>query len=57
MINQQKIEVLLNGTDEVNVEQRTKNVEGLCCHEVKAPEYFELLSMRYHVANAVILRT
>ena len=57
MINQQKIKVLLSGTDEVNVEQWTKNVERLCCHEVKALEYFELLSMRYRVTNAVIPRT
>ena len=57
MINQQKIKVLLSGTDEVNVEQRRKNVERLCCREVKALEYFELLSMRYRVTNAVIPRT
>ena len=47
MKNQQKIKALLNGSDVVNVEQWTKNVECLCCHEVEAVEYFELLDMTY----------
>ena len=40
MKSQQKIKALLNDTDIGNVD---KNVERLCCHEVKAVEYFELL--------------
>ena len=30
-----------------------KNVEYLCCHEVEAVEYFELLDMRHGDMNAV----
>ena len=30
-----------------------KNWECLCCHEVEAVEYFELLGMRYVNMNAV----
>ena len=33
-----------------------KNVECLCCREVKAVEYFELLGMRYGDMNAVTQR-
>ena len=40
MKNQQKNKALLNDTDVGNAE---KSVECLCCHEVKAVEYFELL--------------
>ena len=47
MKNLQKIKALLNGTDMVNVENSTRNKECLCCHEVKAVEYFELLGVKY----------
>ena len=47
MKNLQKIKALLNGTDMVNVENWTRNKECLCCHEVKALEYFELLGVKY----------
>ena len=37
--------LLLNGTDVVNLEQCTKILEYLYCHEVEVVEYFELLGM------------
>ena len=55
MKNQQKIE-LLNGTDVVNVKQRTKNIQCLCCHEVEAVQHFELLDMRNDDVNSVTQR-
>ena len=33
-----------------------KNVEWLCCQEVEAMEYFQLLGMRYDDMNAVTQR-
>ena len=33
-----------------------QNVEFLCCNEVEAVEYFELLGMRYSDVNAVTQR-
>ena len=33
-----------------------KNVECLCCHEVDAKKYFELLGMRYGDMNAATQR-
>ena len=33
-----------------------KNAECLCCHEVEAVEYFELLGMKYDEMNAVTQR-
>ena len=33
-----------------------KNVEWLCCHEVEAMGYFELLGMRYGDMDAVTQR-
>ena len=35
---------------------RDKNVEWLCCHEVEAMGYFELLGMRYGDMDAVTQR-
>ena len=51
--NQQKIKTLLNGTDVVTVGHWTKKIERLCCHEVEAVKYFELLGKRYGDTNAV----
>ena len=56
MKNQQEIKALLNSADVANEEQWSKNVERLCCHEVKAVECFELLGMRYGDMNAVTQR-
>ena len=53
MKNQQNIKVLRNDTDVVNVEHMNENVECLCCNEVKAAEYSELLGMRYGDVNPV----
>ena len=33
-----------------------KNVEGFCCNEFEAVEYFELLGVRYGDINAVTQR-
>ena len=54
--NQQKIKALLNGTVVVNVEQWTKKFKSLCCLEVKAVEYFELLGTRNREVNGVTQR-
>ena len=53
MKNQQENNALLNGTDVLNVEQRTKDFKGLCCRKVEAIKYFELLGMRCCELNLV----
>ena len=55
MKNQQKIKALLNGTDEVSVEQWTK-MFVLVSDEVEAVEHFELLVMKHRYINAVTQR-
>ena len=43
MENQQENNALLNGTDVLNVEQRTKDFKGLCCCKVEAIKYFWII--------------
>ena len=50
MKNRHKIKALQK------IEVMDKKIECLCCHEVEAVKYFELLGMRYGDVNAIIQR-